>query len=148
MERLTIVVKKMVWVSQHCPDKVTTLLRGKVVILHQGLGLLVQVRTQRVAEGSHLLLSEGDQGLEEVQGPVNGLPNLMGGWEYSWKLNKKTNLAEGGEEIVKGNQILLAQTRESNPSFGLVDMVRPDISLLCITPLVKRRMKQGECYLR
>ena len=137
MGKLTIVVKKMVWVSQHCSDKVTTLLRGKVVILHQGLGLLVQVRTQRVAEGSHLLLSEGDQGLEEVQRPVDGLPDLTRGWGYSWELNAKTNPAEGGEEIVKGNQILLAQTRESNPSFGLVDTVRPGRSLLCIIPLVR-----------
>ena len=56
-------VKKMVWVSQHCPDKVASLLRGKGVILHQGFGRIVQFRTQRVAEGVDLLLSEGDQGL-------------------------------------------------------------------------------------
>ena len=147
MGKLTIVVKKMVRVSQHCPDKVATLLRGKVVILHQGLGLLVQVSTQRVAEGLHLLLSKGDQGIEKVQGPVNGLPNLMGGGSIHGD-SAKTNLAESGEEIIKGNKVLLTQTRGSNPSLALIDMVRPDRSLLCIIPLVKRRMKQRECYLR
>ena len=112
----------MVWVSQHCPEKVMALLRGKVVILHQGLGLLVQVRIQRAAEGIHLLLSEGDQGLEEVQRPVNGLPNLMGSGSIHGG-SAKTNLAESGEEIVKGNKVLLTQTRESNSSLTLIDMV-------------------------
>ena len=58
-------VKKMVWVSQHCPNKVASLLRGKGVILHQGFGRLEQLGTRRVAEGLYLLLSEGDQGVKE-----------------------------------------------------------------------------------
>ena len=78
----------MVWVSQHCCNIVVSLLRGGRVVLHQGFGRLEQLGTRRVAEGLYLLLSEGDQGVEEGQRPVNGAPDLMGGGEYSWKPNK------------------------------------------------------------